>query len=294
MNVVKFNDRIERIFGAYQDKTYLERFGDWRTAPLFDYATTYDHEKQEVAKLLGDSQMKIDGMPWPFDLFRLALVETAVPWADKECGQVIGTGKYVTAFVASKRGSEINIFVDIREMWDHATVKDETELAFLVTDIVREDSESFVFLFSLCVNGIWVAPDENVRRACQPIVGSAITAFVTFLFDAMSPTTHVAVVKPAQENRSVEWLRARTHYTLIAHGHPANTKGIYEGARIAANRAEELQRMAHNRRAHFRTLKAERFRFARGSQVFVRATWVGPKEWRDEGSRQIYRILEPA
>jgi hypothetical protein len=55
----------------------------------------------------------------------------------------------------------------------------------------------------------------------------------------------------------------------------------------------ELTRMAHNRRAHQRTLRSERFRYARGKTIWVKATWVGPKEWKDAGGRQIYRILEP-
>src|SRR5262249_22043072 len=114
-----------------------------------------------------------------------------------------------------------------------------------------------------------------------------------FIMDAMLPQVHIAQVQPDQPHRSVEWIKARTHYTLIAHGHPANRTTIKSGERVQVDQQEELKRMAHNRRAHYRTLRHQRFRFARGKQIFVRDTWVGPKEWKDEGGRQIYKILEP-
>jgi hypothetical protein len=90
----------------------------------------------------------------------------------------------------------------------------------------------------------------------------------------------------------VEWIKARTHYTLITHGHPANRKEVAEGERVAGDEKGELIRMAHSRREHWRTYKHERYRFARGQRQLIQATWVGPKEWQDEGGKQIYHILD--
>jgi hypothetical protein len=51
--------------------------------------------------------------------------------------------------------------------------------------------------------------------------------------------------------------------------------------------------MAHSRRAHPRTYRHSRFTYARGKTIMVKEAWIGPKEWRDEGGKQIYKILEP-
>src|SRR5262249_24958220 len=135
------------------------------------------------------------------------------------------------------------------------------------------------------------------KRGFEAVMGNyfngLLKSVAAFNISANSRNNHVAEVKPDQSNRSVEWLKARTHYTLITHGHPANNPDISHGDKVYVDATKELQRMAHNRRAHQRTLRAARFRYARGKTIWVKATWVGPKEWRDEGGKQIYKILEP-
>lgn len=145
-------------------------------------------------------------------------------------------------------------------------------------------------------NGVPVVDKSGDQgRALRNMMRSYVALFTTFARDAMAPTNHIAMVSPnSKEPRSVEWTKARTHYTIITHDHPANKKEVKHSERVTDDQKGELTRMAHNRRAHYKTLRHPRYRFARGQRIFVRATWVGPKEWQDEGGRQIYKILELA
>jgi hypothetical protein len=102
----------------------------------------------------------------------------------------------------------------------------------------------------------------------------------------------MALVRPNKEGKSVEWTQAREHYTIIHHYHPANNKAVSESASLPTESDDAvLKRMTHSRRAHTRLLSSAKFRFKQGQRVFVRACWVGPQEWKDEGGKQIYRIL---
>lgn len=47
--------------------------------------------------------------------------------------------------------------------------------------------------------------------------------------------------------------------------------------------------LGHRRRAHWATLRHERYRFRRGQRVFVKACWVGPEEI--EYGHEKYRVL---
>jgi hypothetical protein len=302
MNVVTFNNSFERMMDAYPLKQYLETFRGWQHAPLFDYTTDYSHEKEQVDKMLDVDGMTIDRLSMPFNLFRLALVETAVPWQDMGLGVTIGEGRYATNYVVSRTDGYTTVLAEIKEMWDRTAVgalpngnaSIKRKIAFLINEVKQEPHDpAFQFQFSVCVDGHWISVLPELRIGMEPIVGAAVTALATFLVDAMAPTSHIATVRPNQPYRSLTWLKARTHYTLVTHGHPANQNSVHAGQRISSSPLEELTRMAHNRRSHKRTLRSERFRFARGKVIEIRATWVGPKAWQDEGGKQIYKILEP-
>lgn len=110
-------------------------------------------------------------------------------------------------------------------------------------------------------------------------------------YEYLAPYNFMALVQPNREGKSIEWTRAREHYTIIHRHHPANNEAVSEGAAITESEAAILKRTAHSRRAHTRLLSSPKFRFKQGLRVFVRACWCGPKEWKDEGGKQIYRIL---
>lgn len=109
-------------------------------------------------------------------------------------------------------------------------------------------------------------------------------------YEYLAPHNFTARVTPATQGKSVEWLRAREHYTVIHRHHAANSKTVTEGATVTDSKAST--RLAHSRRAHTRILRHAKWTYARGKTIFVRATWCGPKEWRDTAG-QIYQILMP-
>lgn len=111
-----------------------------------------------------------------------------------------------------------------------------------------------------------------------------------FAIDALSPANHIAASSPNKPERSVEWKKARTHYIILNRSHPANKVGMT--GKIEHDQNKAIERIAHARRAHYRLLKSEKFRNKRGKRIFIRSTWIGPKEWEDTKGN-IYIIQEP-
>jgi hypothetical protein len=307
MNPTTFNDGLARALAAFPHQAHLRVLGDWQSAPLFDYVTTYEHERDLIKRELGGLDAwniqaeALEEMQMPFETFRLAVTETAVPW--KDGNHELGHGTYRTNMIIARERAEMFVVVEIKELWD----REERHRAgypvlpmplYLIIANLRHDPNgktdgAYFYNSALWVDGKWVSLDDSVSPGVQQLVSGAIGAIAAFLFDANMPTTHIATVRPNKQGKSVEWVRARSHYTLICHGHPANKKDIAEGARVTVDRDEEIKRMAHDRRAHDVTYRHQRYTYARGQTRRRRATWVGPKEWMDIGGKQIYRILEP-
>lgn len=107
-------------------------------------------------------------------------------------------------------------------------------------------------------------------------------------YEYLAPHNFTARVTPATQGKSVEWLRAREHYTVIHRHHAANNATVREGSTVTDSK--HATRLAHSRRAHTKVLNHPRYKFKRGQTIFVRASWVGPKEWRDTAG-QTYQIL---
>jgi hypothetical protein len=310
VNVVRFNDPFIEALTAHRtldaDRPAIAK--DCITAPLFEFSLP-----KEMAIELGESSMrewvgedesappKVVAQPWPFPLLRasLSIKDASVP--------------------VTRNPVWCNEFTAMRGIHLMASQHDGRSI-FLFRPLDDPHRENLMFLChldmdgSLSFDGIynrkrgWLTPAqwsiivrgddfavtrEQVKAMTGRVIATVLIMFTVFLTSAMSPQTHVVAVKPNQPQRSVQWLQARTHYTLITHGHPANRPTVKHGERVQSDDEGEIKRMAHNRRAHYRTLRHERYRFARGQRIFVRATWVGPKEWQDSGGKQIYRILEP-
>lgn len=115
------------------------------------------------------------------------------------------------------------------------------------------------------------------------------TSICWFIRESTSPSNFIASVTPDKSGKSVEWTRARTHYVVIHKAHPANSKDVKIGSKVATS-AETLKRQAHSRRAHARVLRSPRFRNKVGQTIRVKACWVGPDEWKQFGS--IYRMTK--
>jgi len=280
MNLITFNEHFAAVTAA-EGRT---RFEKACVAPLFDYPVNRMHVQAAISDLAKNSGMDKEGYAvWhlPFAIFRAEFTLYNRPGEDP-----------VVRYQAMIMADSARIYFRIlnRDMKRHLFCLEllSDGHSFSVYQWVERDKK-----WSLRVGNISphnLSDDDAYFELYRTLIG-AVVAFGT---DAMSPTLHMASVEPNEPGRSVQWVKARTHYTFISHGHPANSTLVGHGARVSDDRHGELTRMAHSRRAHYKTLKHERFRFKRGQQIFVRATWCGPKEWKDAGGKQIYRILDPS
>jgi hypothetical protein len=301
MNVVTFNQPFEAMVRSI----CASKWKEWSVSPLFDHALNVDKSIDQWDALIRDGTEQIPVPPFP--MFRLALnieykqdtdpveffvrataeLEWEIFVRPKGFFQRMGRSRGVEGLMMARIlvdfnvGGKIKLYVwDMRRTrWLDPTSEKDIKIASYNLD-GREEN--------IPITNLQDDHDALLKQASQ-----WAGCVATFMLDASSPQNHVATVHPNQEHRSVEWKRSRTHYTLISHGHPANRKEVASGESVSVDRNEEITRMAHNRRAHWRTYKHERYRFARGSRRLVRATWVGPKEWKDQGGRQIYKILDP-
>jgi hypothetical protein len=118
---------------------------------------------------------------------------------------------------------------------------------------------------------------------------SSVSAVLAVYRSGVFQPVHVSPPRDLSISRSVEWRQAREYYTVVHRRHAANVKGLAVGS-VVADKTETLT--AHARRAHTRILKSPRWGASMGKRIWVRACWVGPKEWQDAESKQIYRIAE--
>lgn len=303
MNIVRFNEEFERpIIRDWGRKDWRE----WSTSPLFNYPVDFSDVLNKADELAARQTTELP--PFPFRQFRLA-ADTLYFADDKHV-----VGRVPTKmFIRSSEPNRIEMLVWAKTPREvlrrlHGSNK-QTAVMHVQYSGGFPECEIGVRLYDT-VNDKWVTTTGELLSTYE--IHNAIgekgdvdtvkkTALqyvfivLGFAMDAMAPTNRIATVEPTRdEPRSVEWVKARTHYTIIAHDHPANNKEVRKGQRVKVDEQEEIRRMAHARRAHYKTLRHPRYRFARGQRIFVRATWVGPKEWQDEGGRQIYKILELA
>lgn len=140
------------------------------------------------------------------------------------------------------------------------------------------------------LTGMWADESDLDDEMIDWIAGET-AAVICFLWEISSPANFVASVRPQKQGKSVEWMACRTHYVVLHKSHPANKTYVASGEEVQED-ARYVKRQAHSRRAHYRILKSPMFRHKLGQRVWVRSTWVGPKEWQQASS--IYRLYEPA
>lgn len=135
----------------------------------------------------------------------------------------------------------------------------------------------------------FVSPHQfSKEKHMKQYVSGIFTSLCWFIREVSLPSNFVASVSPDKKGKSVEWTKARTHYVILHKAHPANSKGVKEGTNITRS-SESIKRQAHTRRAHARILRSPRFRNKVGLTIYVKATWVGPSEWKEAGS--VYRMF---
>jgi len=283
MNPITFNDQIKAALDAMRDTRDVPK--DWYKSPLFVFETEMDSGIKLVKEQ--GSQDFFENVPYP--CLRLSYHESRGEGNKYSLSILMVHARGVTSLI----GAVSSFYVDGKE----PSLAKRSKVWLAACNLMwQEEIASYSHDWSIGVHGKWVPSAKHAELdttdEAQAMVNGMVSSAAVFVLSAMSPNVHVAQVRPDRPNKSVQWTEARTHYTLISHGHPANSKEVSHGESVRVDREGELTRMAHSRRAHYKTLRHERYRFARGKRIFVKATWVGPKEWKDEGSKQIYKILE--
>lgn len=306
MNIVRFNEPFEAAIKAWPYKVggmELMPFTNWERSPLFQYFTTRQKEKSMVAEMAAGGA-RLENTDWPFDTFRLSLSQHSTePWTEPD-GQVCGKGHYRMDAIVTRVKERVYILGNIIQLYDEtptviSVARKYNPLLIYMADCYStlDNPATYTFRCNTFAGGRWL--NSTISKELAEGVMDSVAGF---LLDAMVPSNHIAEVRPDEPARSVEWVRARTHYTLITHGHPANKRTVSHGARVKVDSKEELRRMVHDRKGHYKTLKHPRYKYALNEKrypdkpkgtIYVKPCWVGPKEWRDEGGHQIYKILEP-
>ena len=299
MNPVTFNERIYRALAAFKNPAKLGRMEStgWRTSPLFVHESDFDAECDLLDERIGEPIF--DTMP--FYCFRLDITTHAGAEIYGPNGEK-NENAHWKALITKDDSNALTIIAELCDDSHKPLLGQVTPVWLALQDIywqAKGDDPTdpnkcgYVYTIIYGCRGVWLkgenGPPDSIKKASRVFMGN----LGAFILSANAPSIHTATVSPDAPGRSVEWIKARTHYTLISHGHPANTKGIAHGSEVKSDKACELTRMAGSRRAHWRTYHHERYRFMRGKRRFIKQTWVGPKEWREEGGKQIYRILEP-
>lgn len=323
MNVIRFNEPFEAAIKTWNGKEPLPfhmghptiggqsegllKRQDWRNSPLFQYYGTREKEKDLINGMLQSGTL-LESCAWPFDTFRLALVQTCpTGWEEPGARKRFGEGRYVANFVVQRQAEQIHFLGNAIRLYDEtppvvAMARRYNPLILYIADAhtTLDNPVQYRYHKHIFAGGRWLstgglADDLNLAMGMMDSIAG-------FILDAMEPSNYIASVEPNEPTRSVEWRKARTHYTLIHHGHPINRKPNGKPVSFKIDLDEPLIRTAHDRRGYYKTLKHPRYRFALAEQRYpnmppgtikVKPCWVGPKEWRDEGGKQIYRILEP-
>lgn len=130
---------------------------------------------------------------------------------------------------------------------------------------------------------------EDWRDSFEDFIMRVACIVNSFIVECSLQSNFVASVEPKQTGRSVEWVRARTHYVILNHAHPANQKEVKPRGDFSVP-SVSIKRQAHSRRAHNKVLRHPYFKNKIGQTIRVKAAWVGPSEWEQEGS--IYKMVK--
>lgn len=315
MNVVRFNDpfidaikiwpKADLTFD-YQSqrssKTVAMPFKNWEHSPLFQYTTTRSKEKAMLKHML-DNGIRLEDCPWPFETFRISITQYCDELWETD-GVRHGEGYYRANFVATRRNERVFFLGNIIRLYDETPADQAAARRYNPLIIYMHDAytsldnpQEYGYQQSTFAGGRWLK-----QHLATAITQGLMDSLAGFILDSMTPSNHIAEVRPNEPTRSVEWIKARTHYTLITHGHPANKRTVRERERVIVDQKAELLRACGNRRAHYKQLRHPRYKYALNEKRFpdmpkgtihVKACWVGPREWQDEGGNQIYKILEP-
>lgn len=164
-----------------------------------------------------------------------------------------------------------------------------------------------IHIHSQCLKNLWLGLEPGLNRqylgAClkpkffsynnerdvsivQANVQAALQMMLEFVSIVNCPRHFITRVRPNATHRSVEWINKKTHFIILS---PEHARNVRSGHRAPLD--GKITKAMHKRRAHFRTLKSEKYTHKKGFKIWVKATWVGPKEWIDTQNNS-YLVLD--
>ncbi|EQA64296.1 hypothetical protein [Leptospira alexanderi] len=141
-----------------------------------------------------------------------------------------------------------------------------------------------------------VSLDED--QMSQPLIrhifnwahGTTIYFILYFIEYLNSPKNYIVQKYNSKIlNKSSEYILSKSHFLIID---KHSLKKSRDGKLFEINRNHRSGYLSsHFRRGYLRTYKHERFTKMKGELGFVKATWIGPKEWTGKDNK-IYKIID--
>jgi len=276
-------DLMYAIDVAYPD-FQRERVGPMqkmvRPSPLLTYAFSDDDWLAEVQKMETLAALGVAIFPTPFPCFRYWIkAGNHTVWAGCVDRHDAGLGIVCVITDAAKAKVVLKVFVHPPRI----PGKTSWNCRMFRFDDGKEITTG--------KHGRGHLPPDMQKKIDRTVI-VCITVLHLMCRDYLRPSNFVARVSPEDRpGKSVEWVQAREHYTIIHRTHAANSKNVAQGEVVEQNEEKHILRVAHTRRAHERVLRSEKFKYMRGQTIQIKATWVGPPEWKNTAG-QIYRIVE--
>lgn len=268
MNSDKFNEPLHYA-KEFLDTCDKGLFDSMQSSPLFvsmAFEKGFTYGDLNISRRLRDGETVM-----PFNELRLYLNEDAGNaryWASQKNGILT-----IAAYLKAKTGGNALFIFLISQ--------DENLNPSLAFD---RDSD----LIAIFVNSKLINLDkyrnyymDNVRALC--------VFFAGFIYESMFCANFIAKVQPLPRNanpKQIKWAESQKHYVIIHRKDEMNRIGAVPNPR--GGKTSEI-RMAHTRRAHMRILRSAKFKKKQGQQILIKSCWVGPQEWRTNGS--IYKIV---
>lgn len=282
MNAIKFNKTIEDL-PTYQKERIKKDFGFCTETDSLSPLIVWNEDSAEDFK-------ETD--------FREAFTEFMCPRLHFSKFRV--SGKYTTLdggwykFKAWVKKISENKYVVAIKQTETSEIKNVKDFCLLVVEVSYSGkfSSSFIPLVGYKVLS-FDGKGSQVETAglTQDIIWSVACEWINKLvIDFYNPSLFLAKKNPKLPNgKSVLWEKAREHFVFIHKSHPANSQESFNKKTISDGNT--IDRVAHSRRAHFRLLRSPKFKNKAGQKIWIKSSWIGPKEWADQ-SGQIYKIIE--
>lgn len=283
MNLIRFRERLASLSGK---QLKPEAVMEFQSSPVFmvgSLAPMSDMELEWCRQHVLDASGRVPSN-LPFRVFSVIYTIDGHAYEGVTNTALLVWGKeYSHAYKSEDKRTDERIDSKITT---HMMLEIGKDQGFVVSRFTGKERHGIVS--SCYLNGkdttSKIIDDPARKAALQEISAGSRNVLLKVLFDLMNPANVVLRVMPNQTGRSVQWVQARTHYTIINKSQAQRCLIEKRGPTD-----HEIDRAAHWRRAHMRRLMSDKFTHKKGQLVFVKQSWVGPEEW--EGTdRKVYKV----